>query len=250
MIIKLLDFVNHYNSLINLIIYIILIAIFKNYIPSYLKQKGTNLAQKEDIAEITNKVEEIKQQYIHQQEKIKAELGIIISQKNAINNEARKIAIKLYDKCILLIGDKFQMKIDKVLVNFEQYVQFIIEYQKSVLDLFSDIYIYHYRLYIFFNENSEIVQTSTAVLMSSIALKELFLKHFGEFRTQILEEIWVVNKMPNDIDYYKEVAKKTDLAGKKYHDAINDAFIDLKNKIEKYQKALNRYLSENNFKIT
>lgn len=149
MIIKLLDFVNHYNSLINLIIYIILIAIFKNYIPSYLKQKGTNLAQKEDIAEITNKVEEIKQQYIHQQEKIKAELGIIISQKNAINDEARKIAIKLYDKCILLIGDKFQMKIDKVLVNFEQYVQFIIEYQKSVLDLFSDIYIYHYRLYIF-----------------------------------------------------------------------------------------------------
>lgn len=55
----------------NLIILAIIILLAKYYFPSYLRKKGENLATKEDIEEITQKVESVKaalgsQLYIHQ----------------------------------------------------------------------------------------------------------------------------------------------------------------------------------------
>lgn len=62
------------------IIFIIFIAFIyyylKNTLPSYLKEKSKNLATKEDIEEITNKVESIKHDYNRQLEEFKQELLI------------------------------------------------------------------------------------------------------------------------------------------------------------------------------
>lgn len=46
----------------------------KNFLPTYLKEKGKNLATKEDIEEITNKVEGIKTQYANGLEELKSTL--------------------------------------------------------------------------------------------------------------------------------------------------------------------------------
>lgn len=46
--------------------------ILRFYLPSYLSEKGKNLATKEDIGEITNKVEEVKNQYAMLVEQFKA----------------------------------------------------------------------------------------------------------------------------------------------------------------------------------
>jgi hypothetical protein len=50
-------------SIINIILIIVFLLIIKDYLPSYMKRKGENLATKEDIAEITHKIEEVKHQY-------------------------------------------------------------------------------------------------------------------------------------------------------------------------------------------
>lgn len=48
--------------------------LLKHYLPSYLTEKGKNLATKEDVEEITRKVEGVKTQYQSEVEKLKAEL--------------------------------------------------------------------------------------------------------------------------------------------------------------------------------
>lgn len=50
------------------------IFIFKNYLFSYSAEKGKNIATKEDVAEITKKVEEVKLEYLVQLENTKLEL--------------------------------------------------------------------------------------------------------------------------------------------------------------------------------
>lgn len=43
---------------------VFLIGLFvKNYLPSYMDEKGKNLATKEDIEEITRKTEEVQQEF-------------------------------------------------------------------------------------------------------------------------------------------------------------------------------------------
>lgn len=48
--------------------------LLKHYLPPYLTEKGKNLATKEDIEEITNKIERVRSQYASEIEKLKSEL--------------------------------------------------------------------------------------------------------------------------------------------------------------------------------
>lgn len=54
-----------------LVVYFLL----KSFLPSYFSKKGENLATKEDISEITNKIESVKHEYANNLESVKAELS-------------------------------------------------------------------------------------------------------------------------------------------------------------------------------
>lgn len=45
--------------IINVVLIFLLGLFIKNYLPSYMNEKGKNLATKEDIQEITRKTEEV-----------------------------------------------------------------------------------------------------------------------------------------------------------------------------------------------
>lgn len=50
-----------------------------NFLPKYFGRKGENLATKEDIADITSKIETVKHEYASQLESVKAELSAKLS---------------------------------------------------------------------------------------------------------------------------------------------------------------------------
>jgi hypothetical protein len=49
--------------------------LIKNYLPSYTKEKGKNLATREDIEEITDKIESVKTEYAKELEGLKSQLN-------------------------------------------------------------------------------------------------------------------------------------------------------------------------------
>ncbi len=49
--------------ILEIIILVVIGYIAKSYLPSYFREKGRNLATKEDIAEITKKIEGIKHEF-------------------------------------------------------------------------------------------------------------------------------------------------------------------------------------------
>jgi hypothetical protein len=51
----------------------------KSYLPSYFKKKGENLATKEDIADITHRIETVKLEYEKQLENAKADLSVLVT---------------------------------------------------------------------------------------------------------------------------------------------------------------------------
>lgn len=83
------------------------IFIFKNYLFSYSSEKGKNLATKEDVAEITKKVEEVKIQYASEIEHLKISL-LFLSKKHSI----------LFDEKLIVFK-----KLQKILVDFKKYCE-------------------------------------------------------------------------------------------------------------------------------
>jgi hypothetical protein len=63
------------NLLLTLLIFGGMILFWKFYLPSYFKKKGENLAQKEDIADITRQIEGVKSTYSSEIERLRSELS-------------------------------------------------------------------------------------------------------------------------------------------------------------------------------
>jgi hypothetical protein len=71
----------------------------KNYLPNYLNEKGKLLAQKEDIAEVTEKIESVKVEFAKDTEYLKSGLQRLINVEVAHRNEERAAIISFYSTC-------------------------------------------------------------------------------------------------------------------------------------------------------
>ena len=69
------------NSVVIVVLIIILPLFLKKYLPAYFNEKGKNLATKEDIKEITDKVESVKSNYAKDIEAFKRELDSLEKRK-------------------------------------------------------------------------------------------------------------------------------------------------------------------------
>ena len=65
----------------------IVLVMAKSYFPSYVGTKAKNLATKEDISEITKKIEAVKLEYAHEIERVKVQLQIQSSLKQAFQSQ-------------------------------------------------------------------------------------------------------------------------------------------------------------------
>jgi len=70
------------------------IYFFKKYLFSYSSEKGKNLATKEDIEEITRKIENVKSEYLIELETVRVELLKILHQKNEVWVMKRNACLK------------------------------------------------------------------------------------------------------------------------------------------------------------
>lgn len=63
------------------------------YIIAYYKEKGKNLAQKEDIVEITNKIKETETRFTKQTEQLKSQLSILTNVQSEISTTERNVIL-------------------------------------------------------------------------------------------------------------------------------------------------------------
>ncbi len=109
----------------------------KNYYPKYFEEKGKNLATKEDIAEITNLVEQVRYSFTKDTEKLKANLflltslqvGLFSEEKNAIidfNEKFFKWQQMLTDSSLGGIDDRSKSELEKYKTMLQQsYIDFL-----------------------------------------------------------------------------------------------------------------------------
>ncbi|OLO12602.1 hypothetical protein BTW10_03830 [Chromohalobacter japonicus] len=80
------------------------IALAKVYLPAYVKEKSKNLATKEDISEITDKVEGVKNQYSKDLEEYRSEIWQN-QQKLVWFQEEYKVKVNLFERSALLVNN-------------------------------------------------------------------------------------------------------------------------------------------------
>lgn len=137
---------------------------FIQYLIAYYKEKGKNLAKKEDLVEITNKIKETETKFTIQTEQLKSQLSLLTNIKSEIYSTERNAIIdanvKLYRWLshimrlpILDNNDDIDRYINKMdeLYNEEQASEALLELfidDKAIIDNINNISIYIYNIHI------------------------------------------------------------------------------------------------------
>jgi hypothetical protein len=90
--------INYITELTVIIVGLLLFFTVKNFLPSYFNEKAKNLATKEDVGAITEKVEKIKSEFVKDIEFIKADLSYINQNKFSIKTVERDALIEINNK--------------------------------------------------------------------------------------------------------------------------------------------------------
>ncbi len=74
--------------------------LFRKFLFSYTSEKGKNLATKEDVEEITSKVEEVKSSYVAEIERLKVDLSLLSRKHNILLDEKIRVFKKLQKRLV------------------------------------------------------------------------------------------------------------------------------------------------------
>lgn len=218
----------------------IIVLLAKNYFPSYLSKKASNIATKEDIGEITNKVEGIKVSYQIELEKIRASIDEIKSEKKEYTSAQRNCLLQLYDLSVELL-------VEKLSINFGDFPmdegQSMVEFQNSFLSSTSEMLKALQRLVLYFDDDLPIRKAAAEIVTDALRARQVLKKHFGKVKLSHVREsqAWKSNDR-KQIDAAVEEANK---ANKEYWDAMKPIANRCAGKMAEFTKQLNAYLKPN-----
>lgn len=118
------------------------------FLSSYLSEKGKNLATKSDIEEITEKVESIKSDFAKDQEILRAELNLLVSEQTGIHADIKKAVYEYWDCLILLLSlsDYTRSEIT------EERVQEFVHFEREIDRVSDELQLKQTRLYLLISD--------------------------------------------------------------------------------------------------
>jgi hypothetical protein len=87
------------------------IGLYVLYLKKYFEKKGKNLADKEDLGELTTIVEEVKSKFQEENEILKTNLGIIANKRNLIFSEQKQCIIDFSTELNIWIWDALKINV-------------------------------------------------------------------------------------------------------------------------------------------
>lgn len=121
------------------------IGLYVLYLKEYFGKKGENLADKEDLEELTTIVEDVKSKFQEENEILKTNLGIIANKRNLIFSEQKQCIIDFSTELNIWIWDALKINVfeyghnnhfdlaDKIIKLRDQYNKVQIAYSKVQL---------------------------------------------------------------------------------------------------------------------
>jgi hypothetical protein len=226
----------------------ILIIIFishlftRHYLSSYFNAKGHNLATKEDIEEITEKIEKIRIQYNSEVEKLKALLQITTANQTMINEKKNEVVIEFFNSNLNLLYGELNLSWGDIPPDRDR--EILYEHMKSVDNIILKIYTDYYKLAIFFMDNEQILNTAWKLVNKAEQIRIIFKKHFTKRKIVFFDE-GAAAKLYFEKEITKEVfhtyVEKTNLANTEYSKEMKPAREAMTSSFNEYLVTLSNY---------
>lgn len=219
-------------SIILLIVGYLVGLLTKNYLPTYVSEKAKNLATKEDIEGITNKIEGVKSQYIAQIEQLKSDLALALANESKLQEKRRESLINFFEDCLILLNDKLPTNPGSFTV---EEANALFEHQRSVEKLFTQINADYYRVLVYFEAKGKVVEAAGELAKAAWLAGRFYRSNFGPVKTSIIQEMYAIKSQK----YIGEVAEASDEALRNFNREFEPLLGDMSAAFNEYMSVLN-----------
>ncbi len=195
----------------------------KDYVPGYARKKGENLATKEDIEAITQKVESVK-----------ASVSLGAEREKQFIDKKQQLLLSFYDEIT-------QFYYELLAVNFGDFPsdsgKSLYEYQVLFKKNVAEILKAYQRLVIFLAPDSQLLQLAESITASSTDAAKILKKNFGKVKhTAILEQ-----------QAFLEASEGEKIEAVRAADEANHIYwSEMKPVVEAYRESFDSFLKEMN----
>lgn len=187
--------------------------LISQYVPAYARKKGENVATKEDIAAITEKIESVKAT-------IDRQTRLLSTKQELLMNFFDEVTVLYYELLGANFGD-FPMDEGKSLFEYQS------QFNKSVAEITKAFQ----RLVIFLPSDSKLLDVCEKITKSVIASRKVLARRFDKIKVTLTEETGAYRS--GDLAKIKEAAGKADEANSVFwndmrpcDDAIKEHYLE------------------------
>lgn len=177
---------------VGIIIAFLIVSLFlRDFLPSYFREKGKNLATQDDIAKITEKIEEVKIQYTTSVEKIKAELQLMISSQAKLQDRSIDSLVEFYENCCVFLFEKLDADIYGLQIHSENPLEEARKFMKSVHLLTAKTFSSALRVQIYFAKEKELISSVQNLIITILKYRDTFQKLFELIEQALIQVLQI-----------------------------------------------------------
>lgn len=204
--------------------------LLRGFFGPYVTEKGKNVATKEDIAQITAQVENVKA-FIQTHAQLKTDY----------EQQRRQWLLSFYDSAIEIMYEKFS-------VNFGDFPsdngKTLFEFQQSFRVLVASMVKEYQRIILYFEHQDPLVLNAEKVLNAVLKADSVVKKRFGNIKLTFIEEAAAFRS--DDCQWKEEAVTKSNEANKVYWDEMRPIVETFHNALRQYLTFVNRFLLSDN----
>lgn len=200
--------------------------LLRGYFGTYVSEKGKNLATKEDIAQITAQIENVK-----------ASIQTLAQLKTDYEQQRRHWLLSFYDSSIEMLYEKFS-------VNFGDFPSddghSLFEFQQSFRRIVVSMMKEYQRIVLYFEHEDPLRVNAEKVLSAVLEADSVFKKQFGQIKITSLEEAAAFKS--GDRQRIDEAVPKTNDANKVYWEQMHPIADSFRDALRQYLTFVNQFL--------
>jgi hypothetical protein len=195
--------------------------ILRNFSDSYIKEKGKNAATKEDIEEITKKVESIR-----------TDLSVLSSFRIWHHETQQKHLLAFYDVAIELLHERYAVNFgDLPSDNGKSLFSFQERFNSNIVSLLRE----YQRLLLFIPSDCPLIKSADDMVGAAIKSQDVFKANYGAVKMSSVAEQQAYSS--GDKSLYHQAVKDADVANEKY-------WSEIRHHIEAFRKSLEIFIHE------
>jgi len=213
---------------------VLLISAIGAFSGSYLKKKAENVATKEDIEEITDSIEKVKNLYASQFEKMKSEIDSASTKRMEYFQKQKNCLLEFYDLAV-------EFMFEKMAVNFGDFPmdngESLSKYQQEFQELITNLMKKYQRIVVYIENSSNLRISAERILNCSLKARQVVKKKFGKILFSHIEM---------SQSYASCEKQRIESSVKEVHETNSDYWKDMKPIITDLQDSIRDFLSHLN----